>query len=518
MRRLLWISLAALGVALVTVVIFLIRAGDPGGTNWPVTFELRSSDNGVLFQFAQDVFAGRALDWSFSPQVFVFPEIPISLVAYLVAGGTVQLYYLVVAAINSTLLFLGLFVILGHLRPSESLARQLVRGWIAMFPLLLLPLVGSTWLFEYPDAPTYYFGMYLMILVVPALFFDARLGARIALGLGIALTAASDPLALVFTVPALACVLLVRVAVGGLRSVSRPAAWGAGVLLVAAVVRLALFGRLQGASPLSYVSTAVFSGRIDAIRSYLRAQFGDPAVAPALFLGGTLLVAGLVVAIVVAVQMIRGRLADQALPAAALYYALVPVTGLAGTIVLIITDYLYLWPVLVLPLTLVLLPLPRRWIPWAAGLAALGLIGTGVATGAVPNLAQTSTYFNYRSAETRCLDEKLPPGITVGYATFSDARRIELTSHRGIRLIQLKSSGIIAPWLTNLDYARDNVGRFFYINDHGDEPPINVGYLERAFGRPDSSFSCGPGETVLLYTAPSQVAEIKARYAAPTAR
>jgi len=45
-----------------------------------------------------------------------------------------------------------------------------------------------------------------------------------------------------------------------------------------------------------------------------------------------------------------------------------------------------------------------------------------------------------------------------------------------------------------------------------------VGYLERAFGRPDSSFSCGPGETVLLYTAPSQVAEIKARYAAPTAR
>ena len=66
-------------------------------TNWPVQVRAGSSDNGVLFQFAQDVFAGRPLDWSFSPQVFVFPEIPISLVAYLVAGGTVQLYYLVVA-------------------------------------------------------------------------------------------------------------------------------------------------------------------------------------------------------------------------------------------------------------------------------------------------------------------------------------------------------------------------------------------------------------------------------------
>src|SRR5580704_15353002 len=99
-RRLLWIALATILIAAATALIFLIRAGDPGATNWPIHFELRSSDNGVLFQFAQDVFSGRSLDWSFSPQVFVFPEIPISLLAYLVAGGAVQGYYLVVAMIN----------------------------------------------------------------------------------------------------------------------------------------------------------------------------------------------------------------------------------------------------------------------------------------------------------------------------------------------------------------------------------------------------------------------------------
>jgi hypothetical protein len=103
--------------------------------------------------------------------------------------------------------------------------------------------------------------------------------------------------------------------------------------------------------------------------------------------------------------------------------------------------------------------------------------------------------------------------MTVGYATFSDARQIELTSHRGLRLIQLKSSGVRAYWLTNRDYARDNVGRFFLIDDHGDEPPISVGYLEGHFGLPDSSFSCGDGETVLIYTQPAKLALIKARYA-----
>jgi len=512
-RRGVGVALAALGIAVVVALVFLVRAGDPGATNWPVHFELRSSDNGVRFQFAQDVFAGRPLDWSFSPQVFVFPEIPISLLAYLVAGGAVQGYYLVVAMINGVLLYLGLFWVLGYLYPSDSLPRRGARAAIAMFPLLLLPLLGNTWLFEYAFAPTYYFGMYLMIVVAPVLFFGCARWVKIALGVGIALTAASNPLALVFTVPALVCVLVVRAAAGGWRSVGRPAAWAGGAIVLALLIRVVFFGRLQGTSPFSYVSPSVFQGRIGVVVSYLAAQFEDPVVAVVLVAGMALLVAGLALAIVVSVRIIQNRLPNRAVPAAALYYALVPIAGLAGTLVLIITDYLYLWPVVVLPLTLALMPLPRRWMPWAGAIAAVALVGTAVVTGSVPNLGRVSTYFSYRSEQTRCLDAKLPPGMTIGYATFSDARQIELTSQRGIRLIQLKSSGVRAYWLTNRDYARDNVGRFFFIDDHGDEPPISVGYLQSHFGKPDSSFTCAPGETVLIYTAPAKLAKIKARYA-----
>jgi hypothetical protein len=512
LRRLIWIALATLAIGAVTALVFLIRAGDPGASNWPITFELRSSDNGVLFQFAQDVFGGRPLDWSFSPQVFVFPEIPISLVAYLLAGGTIQAYYLVVAILNSALLFLALVALIRYLYAAESLLRRLVRAAVAMFPLLLLPLLGTTWLFEYQLAPTYYFGMYLMILLAPLLFLGCARPVKIAVGIGIALTAASNPLALVFTTPALACVLIVRGAVGGFRTVLRPAAWATGALVLALLIRLIFFGRLQGASPLAYVSTSIFSGRIQVVVSYLESLFGDPVSAVVVLLGAVLTLAGLGVAVFLSIRLIRHRLPNRAVPAVALYYALVPITGLAGTLVLIITDYLYLWPVIILPLVLVLLPLPRDWVPWAAGIAAVALLATGAITGAGENLGRVSDYFSYRSPETRCLDSRLPAGMTIGYSTFSDARRIELTSQRGIRLIQLKSSGVRAYWLTNRDYARDNVGRFFYINSHGDEAPISVSYLESRFGQPDSSFSCGPGETVLIYTQPAKLAKIKARY------
>ena len=511
-RRLLWIGLSALTIAAVTALIFLIRAGDPGASNWPIHFDLGSSDNGVLFQFAQDVFRGRPLDWSFSPQVFVFPEIPISLLAYVLAGGTVQVYFLVVAMVNSTLLFLGLFAVLRYLYPAESLGRRLLRAGVAMSPLLVLPLLGSTWLFEYQLAPTYYFGMYLLILVAPILFLGCARWVKIALGIGIALTAASNPLALVFAVPALVCVLIVRGATGGPGSIRRPSLWVGTSIALALLIRVIFFDRLQGGSPFAYVSTSIFSGRMQVLVSYLRSLLSEPVTAAVTVLGGTLVLAGLGVAVVLAIRMIRRRVPNRAVPAVALYYALVPITGLAGTLALLITDYLYLWPVVVLPLVLILLPLPQNWVPWAGGVAAAGLLVAGSITGGAENLARASTYFTYRSAETRCLDAKLPAGMTVGYATFSDARRIELTSRRDLRLIQLKSSGVRAYWLTNRDYARDSVGRFFYINDRGDESPIDVGYLESRFGAPDSSFSCGPGRTVLTYTQPSKLAAIKARY------
>lgn len=516
-QRISAVVMAVVLVGVVTAFVFLVRAGDAGITNWPVSFELRSSDNGVLFQFAQDVFHGRALDWSFSPQVFVFPEIPISLVAYAIAGGSVQLYYLLVAAINNALLFVALFAIIRYVFPADGLGRRLARAGVATFPLLLLPLIGTTWLLSYQLAPTYYFGMYLMIFAAPTLFFACHRWTKTAIAIGIALTAASNPLALVFTVPALICVLVVRGVAGGFRSVLKPAGWAAGAIVLAALIRVVSFSRLQGGSPFAYVDTGIFAGRISVVNAYIHSLLADPTLATIIVLGAAIAIAGVVVAAVVAVGVIRNRLAFGPRSFVTIYFALVPLTGLAATLVLIITDYLYLWPVLIAPLVFVLLPLPRIVVPWALGATSIALIVVAVVTAAVPNLRQAGSYFTYRSAETKCLDARLPRGVNIGYSTFSDARRLELTSSRPFRLIQLKSSGVLAYWLTNRDYARDDVGRFFYINQHGDEPAISTSYIETRFGMPDSQFTCAPGETVLLYNDPAKLAKIKARYSTPPA-
>ena len=96
----------------------------PGRSRW----ELRSSDNGPLFQFLQDVVAGRPLDWSFSPQVFVFPELPISAIAFAVTGGSIYGYYLVVAMLNNALLFLVLVGAGAGAVPGGALGRSVLRA------------------------------------------------------------------------------------------------------------------------------------------------------------------------------------------------------------------------------------------------------------------------------------------------------------------------------------------------------------------------------------------------------
>ncbi|MGV8881207.1 MAG: hypothetical protein ACOH19_03565 [Rhodoglobus sp.] len=141
-----WLSVA---VGLGTALVFLLRAADPGEANWPVTWELRSSDNGVLFQVLQDALAGRTLDWSFSPQVYVFPELPISALAYLISGASIYWYYFWVAVINNVVLALCLLALSAVIMPTRASARWALRAGLASVPLLVFPLIGTTWLMSF---------------------------------------------------------------------------------------------------------------------------------------------------------------------------------------------------------------------------------------------------------------------------------------------------------------------------------------------------------------------------------
>lgn len=506
-RGALYLVAGAIGAGLLTLFVYLVRAGDGGTRNWPVNWQLGASDNGVLFQFAQDVFTGVPLDWSFSPQVYVFPEIPVSLVAYLVAGGDVYVYYVAVAVINNVVLFLALALLVRVLFPLELPLARLARAALAFSPLVILSLVGAADVDSYHLAPTYYFGEYLMIFAAPAFFLVRPLPVKILLGLGLALTAASNPLVLVFCGLPFTIALVVRGIRRGFRSMLVPAAAVAGVLAATALIRFGLLTHLQGGSPFDYMNIDRFTFRLNGIRETTTWIWSSIAGRLVLVLGLAAAVIALVAAIVVIVQVIRRRMPHSDRVGVAIYLGLVPVLGILCTTALLVTHYFYFWPVVVGSMVTVLLAMPRRWAPRFLIGATAAFIAIAVASGGLTNLAHTDRYFGHRSAETKCLDAALPAG-SVGYATYSDTRRLSLTSHTGMRLIPVKSDMSKATWLTNLQYPREWGGTFFYLNYAGTEPVIDPRVISGVFGDPDATASCGDDQQVWIYTDPTKLANI----------
>jgi len=505
-KALLLVGAAALVAALTAVVVLVRAGGDPAdAATWPITWELRSSDNGPLFQLMQDAVAGRVLDWSFSPQVFVFPELPISALAFAVTGGSIYGYYLVVAMLNNTLLFVVLVGLARALYPAGGWGAAVSRAGVATLPLLVLPLIGTSWILSFHLAPTYYLGMYAALLAAPLLVLSTSRGVGIAVGIVLALTAASNPLALLFAAPGTAVALLVWIIRHGWRSPLRPVLVVGATLLATLVLRF-VFSPLQGTSPFTYVDPQVFAERLSQIGPYYAFQAQDPAASVILTTGLVLAVVCLAAAIAAAILYVHGRTSSLAV----VYLGLIPLGGLAATFALMITHYLYFWPVLILPFVLVLLAVPRVALPAATASGAVLFILMALATGAVANLANVDRFFGYRNAATACLDEAVPGQL--GYATFSDARRLSLTSATGVRLIQIEHNARPSHWLTNRAYATTEAGTFFYVNGHGDELAIEMDLLTAQFGAPDREVTCADRQSVLIYEDEGKLARIAEFY------
>ncbi len=492
------VAAAALAIAGLTALVFLIRAGgDPAdAATWPITWELRSSDNGPLFQLLQDVVAGRPLDWSFSPQVFVFPELPISVIAFAVSGGSIWAYYLVVAILNNVLLFLVLLGLARVLFRDARWTDTVLRAVVATVPLLALPLIGTSWILSFHLAPTYYIGMYAALLAAPLLMLVESWPARISISIALALTAASNPLALVFVAPGTAIALVLFVIRRGSRAARRPVVLVAGSLILTLLLRLA-FSPLEGTSPFTYVDADVFASRLSQIGPYFAFHAQDSAMAVILALGIGLAVACFAAAIVVTVMYFQRRGQGDSRHLAVVYLGIVPLGGLSATYALMITHYLYFWPVLILPFVLVLLAIPRNGLRLCAAAGAIAFLAFAMMTGLTSNLGVVERYFEYRSEETICLDSAA--AAQVGYATFSDSRRVSLTSQTGLRLIQIESNGEPSHWLTNRAYATSEAGTFFYVNRAGDEPALDTGSLAERFGEPDRVWTCSEDREVWLY-------------------
>jgi hypothetical protein len=154
----------------------------------------------------------------------------------------------------------------------------------------------------------------------------------------------------------------------------------------------------------------------------------------------------------------------------------------------------------VLPLVLALFAIPERGVGLGLAPAVAAVLVVAVATGGVPNLIRSGQYVGFRGPETRCLDEAVPG--QVGFATFSDARRVGLPSATGIRLVPVTADLEPNLWLTNRAYARDERPTFLYVDERGDERALDGDVIHALFGEPDRVVECAEGQRVLVYAHP----------------
>lgn len=499
-RTVAWVSASTVLMMVATIAVYLIRATGTPESNWPVMYNLTSSDNGVLYQLVQDVFAGRALDWSFSPQTFTFPEIPISFIAFVVTAGNLYWYYIVVAALNVALLFLVLYLLVRYLYPAAALREHLLRALVAAAPLVLLPLftINSIYLFQL--APTYYYGVYLLGLLLPIALLTEQAWLRYAVLAGYALAGASNPLLLAMTLPGVALVLLLTFMRHGWRGqAARLAMFTGATVLVSVLVRLLVLAPMVAADPTSYINATKALQRDREIYALFKNGFK-------LGLDGVLLaitviaLIGCALALLIALRRFferppTERHSEHRL-ATRIYLASMPFLGALAMYLIMAVHYYYLWFGVVGSIVIALLLWPRpRMVSWLAlTMAALFVIGS--TTTLVTNLNDPDRieYFGARDPLTECLDSVVGERLgdhALGYSTFSDARHYSLTSQTGLRLIAVVPEMSPNFWLTNRTPAHHETGAFVLVNPNTSEPPLTPEGVTAAYGQPEAVVACG---------------------------
>lgn len=491
-----WITGAFAVVIGLTLAVYLARAGAPYAQNWPASYNFASSDNSILFQFAHDVFTGMTLDWSFSPQVYVFPEIPISLLAYLMAGGNYAWYYVVVALINVTLLFAAIWW-LTTLLFGGSLPQQLLRAFIAVSPLIVFPLFNTHWMYLFHLAPTYYFGMYLFGLLLPAALLSPKRWARGLVLAGWMLAGAVSPLVTAMTLPGLAIMFFVTFLrerwSHGLRHQLMMVGFAlAGVGLL----RVLVFEKMAAASPLSYIADSYTLKRYVQVYDNFVGGFWR-GFDPILFIISLAATAFTLVLLVVFIRRMFTRKPqgkELARIQAGIYLTAFPTMGGIAMSAILAIDFYYLWPLFVGSVVISLLLLPEfvRLTPRAVAISAASVAGfTLVASGfgISQGRYEDNRYFGYRSELTKCLDQYVPGQI--GYTTFSDARSNSLTSHTGVELIAVNPELGPTFWLTNKSQSREHQGTFVLVNPQANEKPITTEGVIAKLGKPVATYHCG---------------------------
>lgn len=460
-------------IPLVAVVVFaLIGTGHAiGGVKRRLLLD--DGDSVVLPLFVESLRRGEAFEWTMSPVLFVFPELPLYLLSDLVTAG-VAAALLTNAVLNVVVLYWLLRWIVGAVLPGSSrvaAAWSAVAGAAAFVGCSLLEFryVGNTaeiaTLFY---SNTYYSGTVMSCLATTALVSRilrtgisrrSLVGHAVGLALVAALSVLSNPLYLLWAVAPSGLALAVTWAF-------RRTGWL--TVLVLAVSSL-------GGSAVGYAARIPLAPFIAATSDqYFRSDLVDVSASFYRGIGAELvsshkgqLEAGVFIGlIVVSVVGLVVALVRRASGAVTFAYAASVATAAVVPVVVVQVGSLaarYLLPVFFVPLALgvvslvVLLERAVRALPVAparrrvplivAAAAAVAVVAAG-GTAPITRVVAEATGPGYPAAS--CLTDWAEGRDAVGVGQFWQVRPLQVYGGDDVRLLQAHGDLSVFPWLSNL--------------------------------------------------------------------
>ncbi|KQS09206.1 hypothetical protein ASG04_10055 [Curtobacterium sp. Leaf183] len=460
-------------------------------------------DSVLLPLVVRSMQAGDPFEWAMSPALFFFPELPVYLLCSLVTATPQQ-----ALALNGVLVLLGVYALLraaaNELMPAAGRPARIAVSAVALAFLTLLVLTESSAsatsleLASLLLTTTYYYGVALALLATAVLVLRAVRTGRatttvlVVLGLVATCTTASNPLYVPWSGAPVVVTLLVL-------ALAQRVPWRPALLLSGTVVAGSVVGYLVriplrpfvSLDPSTYVhperavSTLGFFASITDVRS--GTVVGDAGLV--LMLVGVLLsVGGTVWAW--RVRASRTVLVASALPAVTIVAVSVGVVA-AGS-----ETPRYLEPVVVAPLLALIAVCelirvavrrtrvyrPSRGIRVGLAIGTAAVLAAGIAV--APSTVRTVRTASY--APAACLDRWAAGRDVVGVGQFWTVRPLATYASTNVRMLQVRDSFEVYPWLVDLGSYRDADPTFVVVGS-GDVWPTSV---EDQLGAPLSVTHC----------------------------
>jgi hypothetical protein len=465
-------------------------------------------DSVLLPLVARSIALGQPFEWAMSPALFFFPELPVYLGVSVVTGTPQQ-----ALALNGVLVLVAVYAIVragaNELMPAAARSARIAASVLAVVFLTMLVLTESSAtatsleLASLLLTTTYYYGAVLAMLGTAVLVLRtvrtgrASVPVLVTLGVVTALTTASNPLSVPWSAgPVVVTLGLLTVA---RRLPWRPAALVAGTLTVGAVVGYLVRVPLRPFVSLD-PSTYVHPERAGATAAFFAALTDDRAASASGDAGLLLMLLGVLLSAGGTVWAWRARASRAVLVACAL--PLVTIVAVSvGVVVAGSQTPRYLEPVVAMPLLALVavceltrtavrqtrLHRPARAVRTAlvVGAAAVLVAGVAVTPGTV------RTVVDARYDPVTCLDRWVDAHRSegrepVGVGQFWTVRPLAAYAEQDVRLLQVRDTFDVYPWLVDLGAYRQARPDYVVIGS-GD---VWTTPVEDSLGRPATITHC----------------------------